>query len=136
MQGAPLLRQPEVWYTVCMREWLRERLMRRRSRRPPNDSESTGKIGQELPTDQPAPLRPSYPEAAKPEPVKAAPLTPKEEPQTALTAEEHGFAPGEEGVTGAVGESAEGDLPFPEESTAEDLPNAAEPAAAEASTLR
>ncbi len=37
--------------------------MRRRSRRAPNESESTGKIGQELPADQPAPLRPSYPEA-------------------------------------------------------------------------
>ena len=36
--------------------------MRRRSRRPPNDSESTGKIGQELPTDQLAPLRPTYPD--------------------------------------------------------------------------
>ncbi len=37
--------------------------MRRRSRRGPNESESTGKIGQELPADQQAPLRPSYPEA-------------------------------------------------------------------------
>ena len=37
--------------------------MRRRSRRAPNESESTGKIGQELPTDQLAPLRPSYPDA-------------------------------------------------------------------------
>jgi predicted kinase len=34
--------------------------MRRRSRRAPNLSESTGKIGQELPSDQPAPLMPSY----------------------------------------------------------------------------
>ncbi len=49
--------------TLGMREWLRERFMRRRSRRAPNESESTGKIGQELPADQPAPLRPSYPEA-------------------------------------------------------------------------
>ncbi|HEX4156197.1 MAG TPA: AAA family ATPase [Acidobacteriaceae bacterium] len=37
--------------------------MRRRSKRGPNESESTGKIGQELPTNQPAPLRPAYPEA-------------------------------------------------------------------------
>ncbi|MDE1178336.1 MAG: AAA family ATPase [Edaphobacter sp.] len=36
--------------------------MRRRPRRGPNDSESTGKSGQELPQNQPAPLRPSYPE--------------------------------------------------------------------------
>jgi predicted kinase len=34
--------------------------MRRRSRRAPNTSESTGKIGQELPPNQPAPLVPSY----------------------------------------------------------------------------
>jgi predicted kinase len=42
-----------------MREWMRER-MRRRSKRGPNTSESTGKIGQELPPNQPAPLQPSY----------------------------------------------------------------------------
>jgi predicted kinase len=34
--------------------------MRRRSKRGPNTSESTGKIGQELPPNQPAPLQPSY----------------------------------------------------------------------------
>ncbi|WP_158749435.1 ATP-binding protein [Acidobacterium sp. S8] len=39
--------------------------MRRRSKRGPNDSESTGKIGQEIPANQPAPLRPTYPEAAR-----------------------------------------------------------------------
>ena len=44
-----------------LREWILHK-MRRRSRRPPNDSESTGKIGQELPTDQLAPLRPTYPD--------------------------------------------------------------------------
>lgn len=44
-----------------VRDWMRE-LMRRRSRRGPNESESTGKSGQELPSNQPAPLRPSYPE--------------------------------------------------------------------------
>jgi predicted kinase len=44
--------------------------MRRRSKRGPNDSESTGKIGQEIPANQPAPLRPSYPE---PLPVAEAP---------------------------------------------------------------
>jgi predicted kinase len=63
-----------------MREWMREKLMKRRSRRGPNESESTGKIGQELPSDGPAPLRPSYPEApassqygAHHEPVESAP---------------------------------------------------------------
>jgi len=44
-----------------VREWI-SNLMRRRSRRGPNESESTGKSGQELPSNQPAPLRPSYPE--------------------------------------------------------------------------
>lgn len=42
-----------------LREWISEK-MRRRPRRGPNDSESTGKSGQELPTNQPAPLKPSY----------------------------------------------------------------------------
>ena len=45
------------------RNWMREK-MRRRSKRGPNNSEATGKIGQEIPADQPAALRPSYPEAA------------------------------------------------------------------------
>ena len=47
--------------------------MRRRSRRAPNLSESTGKIGQEIPSNQPAPLVPTYgdesrPPASSPEP--------------------------------------------------------------------
>jgi predicted kinase len=36
--------------------------MRRRSKREPNISESTGKIGHELPANQPRPLVPTYPE--------------------------------------------------------------------------
>ena len=56
-----------------MREWLRETLMRRRSKRGPNDSESTGKIGQEIPANQPAPLRPSYPEPLVPSIPEAQP---------------------------------------------------------------
>lgn len=39
--------------------------MRRRSKRGPNTSESTGKIGQEIPQNQPAPLQPSYHGGAK-----------------------------------------------------------------------
>jgi predicted kinase len=50
-----------------LRDWMREK-MRRRPRRGPNDSESTGKSGQELPANQPAPLRPTYPDAL---PVRA-----------------------------------------------------------------
>jgi predicted kinase len=52
--------------------------MRRRSKRAPNLSEQTGKIGQELPTNQPAPLQPNYasaeypPSAPQPSPAKAA----------------------------------------------------------------
>ena len=45
--------------------------MRRRSKRGPNESESTGKIGQEIPANQPAPLRPSYPEPLPPAPALA-----------------------------------------------------------------
>ncbi|MGC8548419.1 MAG: AAA family ATPase [Acidobacteriaceae bacterium] len=60
--------------------------MRRRSKRGPNLSESTGKIGQELPSSGPAPLSPSYLEEgtkstdshAKPE---DAALAPSHEPE-------------------------------------------------------
>jgi predicted kinase len=56
-----------------VRDWMRE-IMRRRSRRGPNESESTGKSGQELPSNQQAPLRPDYPEPlaeASPAPAEA-----------------------------------------------------------------
>jgi predicted kinase len=81
-----------------VRDWMRD-LMRRRSRRGPNESESTGKSGQELPSNQPAPLRPSYPEplavqppepkqaAAKPEAPALSARPPKPEPQAAPVAE-------------------------------------------------
>jgi predicted kinase len=47
-------------YKRIMREWMRGKLMRRRKKPAVNDSESTGKIGHEIPKDQPAPLQPSY----------------------------------------------------------------------------
>jgi predicted kinase len=47
--------------------------MRRRSRRAPNTSESTGKIGQELPSNQPAPLVPFYPDDAPSRPPAPVP---------------------------------------------------------------
>ena len=52
--------------------------MRRRSKRAPNLSESTGKIGQEIPSNQPAPLVPLYtdephPAAGPPAPGQAGP---------------------------------------------------------------
>jgi predicted kinase len=59
-----------------MRDWLRETLMRRRTKRGPNESESTGKIGQEIPANQPAPLRPSYPEPLPKAPAPAEAISP------------------------------------------------------------
>jgi len=74
-----------------MRDWLRDTLMRRRTKRGPNESESTGKIGQELPANQQAPLRPTYPEAiakaAEVEPVEAAPAVEVEAPVPQLVHE-------------------------------------------------
>ncbi|NYF80928.1 ATP-binding protein [Granulicella arctica] len=57
--------------------------MRRRSRRGPNDSESTGKIGQELPANQLAPLRPTYPESSPAREADAVPEIPASEPVAA-----------------------------------------------------
>jgi predicted kinase len=51
-----------LWYKRDRRDWMRNK-MRRRGKRGPNNSEATGKIGQEIPQDQPAALRPSYPDA-------------------------------------------------------------------------
>src|ERR1700733_7781846 len=52
-----------------MFDWISEK-MRRRPRRGPNESESTGKSGQELPSNQQAPLRPTYPDALPARPVE------------------------------------------------------------------
>jgi predicted kinase len=65
--------------------------MRRRTRRGPNESESTGKSGQELPTGQLAPLRPTYPEPQQREtlPVIAASSeVPAEMPELPVETEE------------------------------------------------
>ena len=76
-----------------MREWMREQ-MRRRFKRGPNNSEATGKIGQEIPADQPAPLRPSYESpsssagTAQEEPeVPETPTIAEEPPQAAISEE-------------------------------------------------
>jgi predicted kinase len=53
--------------------------MRRRSRRAPNLSESTGKIGQEIPSNQPAPLVPLYPDDAQSPRVRAGQQQPRAE---------------------------------------------------------
>ena len=68
-----------------LRDWMREK-MRRRPRRGPNDSESTGKSGQELPANQPAPLRPTYPDALPvrvPEPPQAVAVAEPTAPEPA-----------------------------------------------------
>jgi predicted kinase len=77
-----------------VREWISE-LMRRRSRRGPNESESTGKSGQELPSNQPAPLSPSYAEPLPPrppapalsQPVAPPPPAPPAEPEKRMVVE-------------------------------------------------
>jgi predicted kinase len=57
--------------------------MRRRSKREPNTSESTGKIGHELPSNQPRPLVPNYPEDLPanlpPRPAPASPAQARSE---------------------------------------------------------
>jgi predicted kinase len=63
--------------------------MRRRSRRAPNTSESTGKIGQEIPSNQPAPLVPFYPDEA---PARQAPAA-QEKPRDARPARHERTAP-------------------------------------------
>ena len=88
-----------------LREWISEK-MRRRPRRGPNESESTGKSGQELPSNQPAPLRPSYPEAVPVGTADTAPapaveaathavsaaVTPKPEPQIVVETQPESLA--------------------------------------------
>jgi predicted kinase len=49
--------------------------MRRRGKRGVNDSESTGKIGQEIPANQPTPLQPMYPEDQRRKASEAAEAT-------------------------------------------------------------
>jgi len=77
--------------------------MRRRSKRGPNDSESTGKIGQEIPTNQPAPLRPAYPDQTK------------AEPQPDVAAEMHGLQPGEATQAAEETEQPAGETAAPEQ---------------------
>ena len=66
--------------------------MRRRSRRAPNISESTGKIGQQLPPNQPAPLVPSYPDASPDaqHPQPSRPVSPAPAPRQEWNVPESG----------------------------------------------
>ncbi len=75
-----------------LRGWIDEK-MRRRSRRGPNDSESTGKSGQELPQNQPAPLRPAYPDAPAPKPAAEAVADPPAAPIAAPSEKQRSAAP-------------------------------------------
>ena len=49
---------------------MRDKIMRRRGKRVPNETEFTGKIGQEIPQGQAAPLRPEYPAANSEQPAE------------------------------------------------------------------
>jgi predicted kinase len=69
-----LLRRLDLCYILIMRLWMRAR-MRRRGKRGVNDSESTGKIGQEIPANQPTPLQPMYPEDQRRKASEAAAAT-------------------------------------------------------------
>lgn len=80
-------RPRQVWYSGKNTEGVYG-FMRRRSRRAPNTSESTGKIGQELPSNQPAPLVPFYPDTAPAakqaeQPRAQRPQEPRQEPRPA-----------------------------------------------------
>jgi len=57
--------------------------MRRRSRRAPITTEQTGRIGQELPSNQPAPLVPFYPDDAPAAPPRQQPPPSAAPPQQA-----------------------------------------------------
>jgi len=85
-----------------LRDWISEK-MRRRPRRGPNDSESTGKSGQELPANQPAPLRPSYPDTSparvaepaveqKAEPTVPVPVAPIQEQKVVVETQPESLA--------------------------------------------
>jgi len=79
-----------------MREWMREKMRRRTTKRGPNNSESTGRIGQELPVDQPKPLRPAYPEALREQFSVDAPTQYEQEsvPVEPAVEQPQGFVPG------------------------------------------
>src|SRR5580698_10763649 len=71
--AAPFICSTLGWYGIRDVQGVDTR-MRRRSKRPPNTAESTGKIGQEIPSNQPAPLVPNYPDDA---PLAAPPHQPR-----------------------------------------------------------
>ncbi len=105
-----------------MRDWI-QNLMRRRTRRGPNESESTGKSGQELPSGQLAPLRPTYPEpAAKAEPEISTSSEVPVEMEPELTPPEEAFTPAEAGEKLVVETQPESLATPPEEQVAAKSP--------------
>jgi predicted kinase len=70
--------------------------MKRSGKRGGNDSESTGKIGQEIPVNQPAPLQPMYPEKHSRQSEAD-----HEQPRPAADPLEHAVAKGEEAAPAA-----------------------------------
>src|SRR5277367_2204081 len=119
MGGLDRLTEFAAWARVCymlnMREWMREK-MTRRSKRGPNTSESTGRIGQELPSDQPKPLRPAYPEAIRERSAMEQPEPPTQVDNEELPAETAAPVPDvPEAVTPAGPVTASSDVTaFPE----------------------
>jgi predicted kinase len=114
-------------YILIMREWMRA-LMRRRGKRGVNDSESTGKIGQEIPANQPTPLQPMYPEDKRGK-VSAAPVAvdQREQDVAAELVKKPARAPEPSVARAAVSKPAQS----PEEGAVHPAPNGEIAAAAE-----
>lgn len=94
--------------------------MKKRSRRGPNNSESTGKIGQELPADQPAPLRPAYPDDPAAQPAESETPVASVEPHDVIAVAEALEASPEAVAEGKVEVETQPESPAtpPEEPTA------------------
>ena len=85
-----------------MRDRMRTQ-MRRRGKRGPNNSEATGKIGQEIPQDQPAALQPNYPDAPRRAPEPASDEAVAGDLQAAAdSAGEHEGGPDDTAVPGKI----------------------------------
>jgi predicted kinase len=86
---APLRLQPVtlVCYTRVMRNWMRERMRRRKKKTTENESEATGKVGQQKPpVDElhPEPIVPTY--ETEPE-IESPEVDVEDQPSTALADE-------------------------------------------------
>jgi predicted kinase len=95
--------------------------MRRRSKRPPNLSESTGKIGQEIPSNQPRPLVPLYLDDSA---AAAAPSQPPQsrEGRPRLAAAERRHAPNQAGSSSWAEQAGSGRLEMETQPESPSLP--------------